>query len=1162
MKLTSLQTDHYGVLKDFRMEHLSPGLTVFHGGNGCGKSTAVNLLRELLFGFSAATAGNRSADRCHGRLSYATDDGDVVIERDCERGRTSDRTSVCVNGTMARRSATADLPQWVTQEVYDSVFTVGSREVERFDVLTELCLNSALTGSTDELQRLERAVSACRRERDGDFQQAGLDKQIADQQQQIAALRGQLRQSCLRAQPPQSRIDEASRRIEDLARRIREIDDRLASVEPEIERLESARRTPQTTGPVAMDRASIESQIDAVRQRLQRWDEVRELLTAEREAVIHAAPQSGNSSSQQSQPPLPDALPMLRALTTRLEDRTLDLHTLMQLASHSTDRDRELLHVDQLREEVAAACRLLNQEQATAAQQRRRQERTLLQQVEFCAADIHRVLTDRLSALEARLRVAGDVVAAAKRGPAGESCRHAIHRADSTRPGDVSRALGDADSEERLRSLASERTQLVARRGECEEDLQVARALRESLTRESARTRELAGIDSLQASLAELEDRVDAARRRRARLDTLEADLLQTIRRVRRETGDCVLDMAGRFVARLTDGQCQAILPADDHTHLVVRTSTGDQPVAIEQLSQGTRHQVALALRLALIRERRRTDGHVPLVLDDVFITSDDQRAEAVVELLNDLAAEGQQILFLTCQHDVCDLFRRWDADVRSFGRWSASEPVSIPVASPAASPVASDSAPILTAAPAALPDVAMAAVDDEPELVDEGDSEAGNSVEEPPAEEHAAAGGVAHADDGRSIAAETADSSPESAAASAGAARTPGTSNWLFYLECDHAVSELAHLSAIEREALSSAGVHTIGELLDGRLTDLDRRIREGGFLLTADRIREIRGQATLSCCVPMLQPADAALLVACGIADPDELGDQRPDALFEHVVAFQRTEAGRAFRRAGYVIDQQQAINWVRGAQYRRTPEDARTTRSRFSVRQRGRLLRVRRPADTSPRVVSRDRRKTPVAEVRQHPVPRGTARRQRALHNARRRRQQRRGAQQRRARAASHRLDRRAADRTTALRFHLSHSSPIVDAPSIGPRTAERMEDVGILTVADLLSQPAVSIAEKLSRRRITTAVIRQWQAQAELMCLVPELRGHDVQILVACDICSPDDLLQYSAEELLDVVEPFARSREGQRIIRGGSPPDLREVSNWLRWARSARSLKAA
>ena len=102
----------------------------------------------------------------------------------------------------------------------------------------------------------------------------------------------------------------------------------------------------------------------------------------------------------------------------------------------------------------------------------------------------------------------------------------------------------------------------------------------------------------------------------------------------------------------------------------------------------------------------------------------------------------------------------------------------------------------------------------------------------------------------------------------------------------------------------------------------------------------------------------------------------------------------------------------------------------------------------------------------------------------------------------------------------------------------------------------------LAEKLNHRRITTLVIQQWQAQSRLMCQIPELRGHDAQILVACRITTPESLASSKPAELFAVVEPFSRTKEGERIIRNGRKPDLAEVTEWIQWAANARSLKAA
>ena len=121
---------------------------------------------------------------------------------------------------------------------------------------------------------------------------------------------------------------------------------------------------------------------------------------------------------------------------------------------------------------------------------------------------------------------------------------------------------------------------------------------------------------------------------------------------------------------------------------------------------------------------------------------------------------------------------------------------------------------------------------------------------------------------------------------------------------------------------------------------------------------------------------------------------------------------------------------------------------------------------------------------------------------------------------------------------------------------------LEAIGIRTVEDLMNMTAERISEKLSHSRMTPPVIQQWQHQSRLMCQIPELRGHDAQILVACGITTPEALAGQNPANLWAIVEPFSNTSEGERIIRNGRKPDLTEVTEWVQWAANARAFKAA
>ena len=94
----------------------------------------------------------------------------------------------------------------------------------------------------------------------------------------------------------------------------------------------------------------------------------------------------------------------------------------------------------------------------------------------------------------------------------------------------------------------------------------------------------------------------------------------------------------------------------------LIADDTGDKPVlraerasgekiGIEAMSEGTSDQLYLALRLAALELRRKSHPHMPLVLDDVLITSDDERATNILRALARFAEGGQVILFTHHRH-------------------------------------------------------------------------------------------------------------------------------------------------------------------------------------------------------------------------------------------------------------------------------------------------------------------------------------------------------------------------------------------------------------------------------------------------------------------------------------------------------------------------------
>ncbi len=144
----------------------------------------------------------------------------------------------------------------------------------------------------------------------------------------------------------------------------------------------------------------------------------------------------------------------------------------------------------------------------------------------------------------------------------------------------------------------------------------------------------------------------------------------------------------------------------------------------------------------------------------------------------------------------------------------------------------------------------------------------------------------------------------------------------------------------------------------------------------------------------------------------------------------------------------------------------------------------------------------------------------------------------------------------------RFYLDLSSPIVDAPTIGPQLAIRLNEIGVHLVSDLLERSALSLAESIALPKYSAKDVEAWQNQARMVCRIPNLRGHDAQLLVAAGYTSPEALTASKLQEVLTRVSKVANSKSGQRILRGSKAPDEAEVKDWLEWAANSRPLRAA
>ena len=104
---------------------------------------------------------------------------------------------------------------------------------------------------------------------------------------------------------------------------------------------------------------------------------------------------------------------------------------------------------------------------------------------------------------------------------------------------------------------------------------------------------------------------------------------------------------AGVLFARVTGGAFTGLTVGygDNDRPIILAQRSDSGEVGVEALSEGTRDQLYLALRLGSI-EGRAGAGALPIVCDDLLITADDDRAAALLRVLAAAAAHSQVIVF------------------------------------------------------------------------------------------------------------------------------------------------------------------------------------------------------------------------------------------------------------------------------------------------------------------------------------------------------------------------------------------------------------------------------------------------------------------------------------------------------------------------------------
>ncbi|MDZ4658597.1 MAG: AAA family ATPase [Bythopirellula sp.] len=124
------------------------------------------------------------------------------------------------------------------------------------------------------------------------------------------------------------------------------------------------------------------------------------------------------------------------------------------------------------------------------------------------------------------------------------------------------------------------------------------------------------------------------------------------------------LSEASRYMAQLTGGEYVRVWTPIADDILLVENSAG-QSLQVEVLSRGTREQLFLSIRLAVVSTFAKRGVQLPMVLDDVLVNFDAVRTQRAAEVLRDFAAGGHQVMLFTCHEHMWQMFKTLDTDCR-----------------------------------------------------------------------------------------------------------------------------------------------------------------------------------------------------------------------------------------------------------------------------------------------------------------------------------------------------------------------------------------------------------------------------------------------------------------------------------------------------------------
>lgn len=135
-------------------------------------------------------------------------------------------------------------------------------------------------------------------------------------------------------------------------------------------------------------------------------------------------------------------------------------------------------------------------------------------------------------------------------------------------------------------------------------------------------------------------------------------------------------------------------------------------------------------------------------------------------------------------------------------------------------------------------------------------------------------------------------------------------------------------------------------------------------------------------------------------------------------------------------------------------------------------------------------------------------------------------------------------------------------VADVLGLGPRTAGRLQQVGVRTAEQLLDADVQAVATRLDDPRFSAATLADWQREAELRVTIPSLPADAARVLAALGVGNVDTLSRMTPTELLTDLDNVSQTEPRLAWLAKGPRPSVGEVNSWIQCAQLPTLSRAA